>query len=191
MTSAFGSGWYCGALFHRHHNGKAGTLVSERISLAEIREPSGHPDTVAVDLFAPDGARIPLAKRLREIVGDRLDIPTADARAAKPATIETPRSRTSTTSSLPTSVRRSFFGAPHRLRSSRRMAAFGASRPLPYVPAKVSFLITQRAFSGHSGNWSSCPTPVIHGGRLRRDRAGVASERGYCGRSMPSSRPRL
>ena len=24
------------------------------------------------------------------------------------------------------------------------MTAFGASRPLPYVPAKVSFLITQR-----------------------------------------------
>ncbi len=41
------------------------------------------------------------------------------------------------------------------------MTAFGASRPLPYVPAEVSFLITQRAFSRHSGNWSSCPICVI------------------------------
>jgi hypothetical protein len=38
-----------------------------------------------------------------------------------------------------------------------RMAGHGASRPLPWVTAKVTFLITLRAFSGQSVNWPSCP----------------------------------
>jgi hypothetical protein len=36
-------------------------------------------------------------------------------------------------------------------------SAIGASRPLPCVPAMVSFLIQQRALSVCDGNWSSCP----------------------------------
>jgi hypothetical protein len=38
-----------------------------------------------------------------------------------------------------------------------RMAAYGASRALPFVPAKVPCLITQRTFSRSGGNRSSCP----------------------------------
>src|SRR5260370_21654156 len=50
-----------------------------------------------------------------------------------------------------------------------QMAADGASRPLPRVPAMVSFLIQQRALSVCDGNWSSCPNPVI----ARRDPKGL------------------
>jgi hypothetical protein len=43
------------------------------------------------------------------------------------------------------------------------MTAFGASHPLPCVPAKVSCLITQRTFSLGGGNYSSCPICDVHG----------------------------
>lgn len=57
---------------------------------AEIRAAGGRATTVAVDLSAPDGPHI-LAKQVREIVGDRLDILVANAGVAKPATIEDTR----------------------------------------------------------------------------------------------------
>jgi hypothetical protein len=41
------------------------------------------------------------------------------------------------------------------------MTADGASRPLPRIPAIVSFLNPQRALSVGGGNWSSCPTPAV------------------------------
>jgi hypothetical protein len=49
-----------------------------------------------------------------------------------------------------------------------QMAAFGASRPLPRVTATVRFLITDRAVSRCSGNWSSCPFAVIARAQLER-----------------------
>lgn len=53
----------------------------------EIREAGGRADAVAADLAAPDGAH-KLAKTVRGIVGDRLDILVANAGVSKPATIE-------------------------------------------------------------------------------------------------------
>jgi len=40
------------------------------------------------------------------------------------------------------------------------MTAFGASRPLPRVPAKVPSLNRQRTLTLGGGNASSCPKPV-------------------------------
>jgi 3-oxoacyl-[acyl-carrier protein] reductase len=55
--------------------------------VAEIRNTGGRADTVAADLAAPDGAHT-LAKRVRGIVGDRLDILVLNAGVSKAATIE-------------------------------------------------------------------------------------------------------
>jgi 3-oxoacyl-[acyl-carrier protein] reductase len=55
--------------------------------VAEIREAGGRADAVAVDLSAPDGAH-KLARQVRTIVGDRLDILVANAGVSKAAAIE-------------------------------------------------------------------------------------------------------
>ena len=55
--------------------------------VAEIREAGGRAEAVASELAAPDGAHN-LAKRVRAIVGDRLDILVANAGVSKSATIE-------------------------------------------------------------------------------------------------------
>jgi len=55
--------------------------------VAEIRKAHGRADAVAADLSAPDGAH-KLAKRVREVVGDRLDILVANAGTSKSAAIE-------------------------------------------------------------------------------------------------------
>jgi 3-oxoacyl-[acyl-carrier protein] reductase len=55
--------------------------------VAEIRKAGGRADAVAADLAAPDGAH-QLAKQVRKIVGDRLDILVANAGVSKAATIE-------------------------------------------------------------------------------------------------------
>src|ERR1700757_3789612 len=54
---------------------------------AQIRNAGGRAEVVASDLAAPDGAH-KLAKQVRGIVGDRLDILVANAGIAKAATIE-------------------------------------------------------------------------------------------------------
>jgi 3-oxoacyl-[acyl-carrier protein] reductase len=53
----------------------------------EIRAAGGKAERVAADLGAPDGAHV-LARRVREVVGDRLDILVANAGIAKAATLE-------------------------------------------------------------------------------------------------------
>src|ERR1700729_2881849 len=55
--------------------------------VAEIRKRGGRADSVGVDLGAADGPHR-LAKRTREIIGDRLDILVANAGVAKSASIE-------------------------------------------------------------------------------------------------------
>ena len=55
--------------------------------VAEIRNSGGRAETIASDLAAPDGAH-ELAKQVREIVGDRLDVLVANAGVSKPASIE-------------------------------------------------------------------------------------------------------
>src|SRR6202040_1814349 len=55
--------------------------------VAEIRKAGGRADIVAADLSAPDGAH-KLAKQVRAVVGDRLDILVANAGITKSATIE-------------------------------------------------------------------------------------------------------
>jgi 3-oxoacyl-[acyl-carrier protein] reductase len=55
--------------------------------VAEIRAAGGHAETVAADLRAADGPHT-LAQRVREIVGDRLDIVVANAGISKAASIE-------------------------------------------------------------------------------------------------------
>jgi len=55
--------------------------------VAQIRNAGGHADAIAADLSAPDGPHI-LAKRVRAIVGDRLDILVANAGISKAASIE-------------------------------------------------------------------------------------------------------
>ena len=55
--------------------------------VAEIRKGGGRADATAADLAAPDGPH-KLAKRAREIIGDRLDILVANAGVSKAATIE-------------------------------------------------------------------------------------------------------
>ena len=44
-----------------------------------------------------------------------------------------------------------------RIIAAPRAAGIGASRSLRRVAAIVRFLITERAVSRRSGNWSSCP----------------------------------
>jgi len=55
--------------------------------VAEIRAAGGRAEAVGADLGAPDGAH-KLAKQVRDIVGDRLDILVANAGISKAATIE-------------------------------------------------------------------------------------------------------
>ncbi|HKN27605.1 MAG TPA: SDR family oxidoreductase [Roseiarcus sp.] len=55
--------------------------------VAEIRKPGGRADAVAADLAAPDGPH-KLARQVRAIVGDRLDVLVANAGVSKAATIE-------------------------------------------------------------------------------------------------------
>ena len=55
--------------------------------VAEIREAGGRAEVVASELAAPDGAHN-LAKRVRAIVGDRLDVLVANAGVSKSATLE-------------------------------------------------------------------------------------------------------
>jgi 3-oxoacyl-[acyl-carrier protein] reductase len=55
--------------------------------VAEIRNGGGKAEKVGADLREPDGAHA-LAKRVRAIVGDRLDILVANAGTSKSATIE-------------------------------------------------------------------------------------------------------
>ena len=55
--------------------------------VAEIRKAGGRAEAVAADLAAADGPH-KLAKQVRGIVGDRLDILVANAGASRPATIE-------------------------------------------------------------------------------------------------------
>src|SRR5271169_69367 len=55
--------------------------------VAEIRKSGGRADAIAADLAAPDGPH-KLARQVRAIVGDRLDILVANAGVAKAAVIE-------------------------------------------------------------------------------------------------------
>src|SRR5271167_4306485 len=64
----------------------SGAEEAERV-VAEIRKGGGRADAIAADLAAPDGPH-KLAKRAREIIGDRLDILIANAGVSKAATIE-------------------------------------------------------------------------------------------------------
>ena len=58
-----------------------------RAVVAEISKAGGRADTVSADFSAPDGAH-KLAKQVRAIVGDRLDVLVANAGISKSATIE-------------------------------------------------------------------------------------------------------
>jgi 3-oxoacyl-[acyl-carrier protein] reductase len=55
--------------------------------VAEIRKSGGRADAIGVDLVQPDGAHI-LAREVRGIVGDRLDVLVANAGVGKSAPIE-------------------------------------------------------------------------------------------------------
>ncbi len=55
--------------------------------VAEIRKAGGRADAIAADLAAPDGPH-KLARQVRSIIGDRLDILVANAGVSKAATIE-------------------------------------------------------------------------------------------------------
>src|SRR6267378_2995105 len=55
--------------------------------VAEIRKAGGRADAVGADLSAPDGAH-KLARQVRAVVGDRLDILVANAGISRSATIE-------------------------------------------------------------------------------------------------------
>jgi 3-oxoacyl-[acyl-carrier protein] reductase len=55
--------------------------------VAEIRAGGGRADAIAADLASPDGAHI-LAAKVRNLVGDRLDIVVANAGISKAAAIE-------------------------------------------------------------------------------------------------------
>jgi 3-oxoacyl-[acyl-carrier protein] reductase len=69
-------------LVHYSSNEKAATAV-----VAEIREAGGRAEKIAGDLRTPDGPH-DLARRVRAIVGDRLDILVANAGISKAAPIE-------------------------------------------------------------------------------------------------------
>ena len=55
--------------------------------VTDIRNAGGRADAISVDLAASDGAHT-LAKQVRGIVGDRLDIPVLNAGVSKAAAIE-------------------------------------------------------------------------------------------------------
>jgi NAD(P)-dependent dehydrogenase (short-subunit alcohol dehydrogenase family) len=67
------------------HYGR-GKVEAEAVA-AEIRNAGGRAEVVASDLAAPDGAHN-LARQVRGIIGDRLDVLVANAGAAKSANIE-------------------------------------------------------------------------------------------------------
>jgi 3-oxoacyl-[acyl-carrier protein] reductase len=67
-----------------HYN--RGAKEAEAV-VGEIRKAGGHGEAIAADLAAPDGPHR-LAKQVRRIVGDRLDILVANAGISKAATIE-------------------------------------------------------------------------------------------------------
>jgi 3-oxoacyl-[acyl-carrier protein] reductase len=69
-------------LVHYGSNEKEADVV-----IAEIRKGGGKAEKVGTDLRSPDGAHT-LAKRVRDIVGGRLDILVANAGISKSATIE-------------------------------------------------------------------------------------------------------
>jgi 3-oxoacyl-[acyl-carrier protein] reductase len=69
-------------LVHYNSNEKEADAV-----VAEIRKGGGKAEKVSADLRRPDGAHT-LAKQVRAIVGDRLDILVANAGISKAATIE-------------------------------------------------------------------------------------------------------
>jgi 3-oxoacyl-[acyl-carrier protein] reductase len=73
-----------GALVLVHYS--SGKAEAEAV-VAEIRAAGGHADTVAADLAAADGAHT-LARQVRKVVGDRLDVLVANAGAATAATID-------------------------------------------------------------------------------------------------------
>jgi 3-oxoacyl-[acyl-carrier protein] reductase len=54
--------------------------------VAEIQRQGGHADAISADLGTPDGAEL-LAKQVRSIVGDRLDVLVLNAGISKSATI--------------------------------------------------------------------------------------------------------
>jgi NAD(P)-dependent dehydrogenase (short-subunit alcohol dehydrogenase family) len=65
---------------------RAGASEADAV-VAEIRKAGGRADAVAADLAAPDGPH-KLARQVRAVVGDRLDILVANAGISKSATIE-------------------------------------------------------------------------------------------------------
>jgi NAD(P)-dependent dehydrogenase (short-subunit alcohol dehydrogenase family) len=67
------------------HYGR-GKVEAEAVA-SEIRNAGGRAEVVASDLAAPDGAHN-LARQVRGIIGDRLDVLVANAGAAKSANIE-------------------------------------------------------------------------------------------------------
>jgi NAD(P)-dependent dehydrogenase (short-subunit alcohol dehydrogenase family) len=67
------------------HYGR-GTAEADAV-VAEIRKAGGRADAIAADLAAPDGAHM-LAKQVRGVVGDRLDILFANAGVSVGGTIE-------------------------------------------------------------------------------------------------------
>ena len=67
------------------HYGRGAKEADDVVS--EIRKAGGHADAIAVDLAAADGPH-KLAKQVRAIVGDRLDILVANAGVSKAAGIE-------------------------------------------------------------------------------------------------------
>jgi len=67
------------------HYGSAAKDAEEVV--AQIRQSGGRADAVAADLAAPDGPH-KLARQVRGIVGERLDILIANAGISRPATIE-------------------------------------------------------------------------------------------------------
>ncbi len=67
------------------HYGRGAKEADDVVS--EIRKAGGHADAIAVDLAAADGPH-KLAKQVRTIVGDRLDILVANAGVSKAAGIE-------------------------------------------------------------------------------------------------------
>jgi NAD(P)-dependent dehydrogenase (short-subunit alcohol dehydrogenase family) len=67
-----------------HYNS---SVKEAEVVVAEIRKAGGRADAVAANLSAPDGAHR-LAKQVRAVVGDRLDILVANAGTSKSATIE-------------------------------------------------------------------------------------------------------
>lgn len=74
----------CGAQVLVHYS--SGEKEAEGV-VAELRERGGKAEAVGTDLRTPDGPYL-LAKRVRDIVGGRLDILVANAGISKAATIE-------------------------------------------------------------------------------------------------------